>query len=83
MRPGPQPSPRRRLHPRLVDRVRSSATQTYMLGRMAGFPVGRELSYLINADAVAATPLLRKRLQLLANILGHPIDEIFAEDGEA
>jgi hypothetical protein len=55
----------------------------YLLARRAGWPIGHEVSGLFNnADAVAATPLVVKRLSKLAVLVGFD-GPVFLDEPEA
>jgi hypothetical protein len=76
----PPRGPQVRLTPTLKDAVRRSALTRGMLALMAAFPQQGNVSFVIRPNhTFALTPLMRSRLQKLAEILHVPQDQIFIE----
>jgi hypothetical protein len=83
MRPGPSPSPRRRLSPQLRDAVLSSDRPAWVIATLAGWPQYPAFSRLLHARRVRATATTTARLRRVAHLVGFPGDIYAADDSEA
>jgi hypothetical protein len=70
-------TPERYLHPRVREVYLRDARASLELSFVAGFPHHSHFSAVINSVKVKDTPLLRQRLERLADALGYPRDEIY------
>jgi hypothetical protein len=69
--------PERYLNPRLRDAYKASRRSSLELSLVAGFPHHSHFSYAINATRIKDSPVVRQRLERLADALGFPRDEIY------
>lgn len=73
-------APRRPLNPLLLHRVDRSGKSKARLAFVAKFPNYPEFYETLRAERVPATPRAVERLQLLADAVGLPRDEIFLDE---
>lgn len=72
-RMGPVPYPRRKLNPLLRERYRTATRDehpSFLLALAAGFPHACQLSDVLHARRVSATPLTVQRLEQVAKAIG-------------
>jgi hypothetical protein len=75
--PRRQQLPERYLNPRLYDAYKASPRSSLELSLVAGFPHHSHFSYVINATRIKDSPIVRQRLERLADALGFPRDQIY------
>jgi hypothetical protein len=63
---------------RTIREAKSNGYPGWLLANLAGFPSPTDLSGLLHAKQFAGTPLVRKRFQIIAEVLGYT-GELFAE----
>jgi hypothetical protein len=72
--------PRRELHASFTQKIADSDRPRVVLARIAGFTHSQALDTVLRSERVPATPLLVARLVRIAAAIGHPGDQIFADD---
>ncbi|MEO8681635.1 MAG: hypothetical protein ABI665_21495 [Vicinamibacterales bacterium] len=73
-------APRRPLNPLLLRRVERSGKPKSRIAFAAGFPHYVTFYLVLREEKVVATPRLTTRLQLVADAVGFPRDEIFLDE---
>lgn len=80
-RHGPPPLPRRRINPKLYDRVRACGHPGWLLAMMAGITHQTVLSALVCAESVPDTPTNIERLHRIADVVGFDRAALFLDSG--
>ncbi len=75
-----QHAPRRHLSPYLLRAVRACGRPRWELSLLAGFPANQQLSNLLHAEVVVASPQTVARVERLADLVGFSRTEVFLED---
>lgn len=73
-------APRRRLNPFLLRRVEQSGLKLTALTALGGFRHYADFFTTLREERVRTTPLIRIRLERIADAVGFPKDEIFLDE---